>query len=131
MWCVALFVTALAQRKDETKNPVIGTWKFSKQTTINEFQKLFKYKRTYPTELFTFESNHSFRHELLDTKNNIVKIFNGNWKSVHEKIVIDYDDIDFKLVTDYFFLGNDLVMGKNFSHVIFTKYEGDANFAMK
>ena len=63
MCLITVFVTALAQRKNETKNPVIGYWKFSNKSAINDFQPVLKYKRNYPIEFFTFESNHDFKHD--------------------------------------------------------------------
>lgn len=131
MWFVAVFVTALAQRKDETKNPVIGSWKFSNQSFVNDFQPVLNYKRNYPCEYFTFESNHDFKHDFYDQKNNLVKTLTGKWKVNDGKIKIQYSEINFTLTVDYFFIGKDLVLGLNFNHVIFTKENTDYNVAMK
>lgn len=131
MCFVAAVVTALAQRKNETKDPFIGTWKFSNKSAVNDFQKVFQDKRDYPSEYFTFESNHTFIHEFYDKKNNLVKALKGKWKSVNDKISISYTDIDFNLITTYFFIGKDLVLGQNFSHVIFSREAPDYNVALK
>ncbi len=131
MWFVAVFVTALAERKDETKNPVIGSWKFSNQSFVNDFQPVLNYKRNYPSEYFTFEANHDFKHDFYDQKNNLAKTLTGKWKISDGKIKIQYADINFTLTVDYFFIGKDLVLGLNFNHVIFTKENLDYNVAMK
>ena len=132
MCFVAVSVTALAQRKNETKNPLLGSWKFSNQTEINDFQKVLKYKRNYPTEYFIFESNHDFKHDFYDQKNNLAKTLKGKWKSQDDNITIIYSDIKFSFVTSYFFIDKDLVLGQNFNHVIFTKEKADdINVAMK
>jgi hypothetical protein len=132
-----LFLTmtgsAIAKHK-ATKDPFIGTWKFSNQTVINDFQKTFASTKEsdIKTEYLTFESNHNFKHDFLDKYGNSVKSFSGKWKSEGEKINISYSGIDFKLSINYFFIDKDLVLGQNFSHVIFTR---DAttiqNFASK
>lgn len=41
----------------------------------------------------------------------------------NNKIKINYSKIDFDLSLTYFFIDNDLILGENFNHVIFTKYE--------
>ncbi len=131
MCFVAVAVTALAQRKDETKNPFIGSWKFSKQSVVNDFQKVFN-SLDYQTEYFTFAQDHTFSHQFIDKEGNLVKSMQGKWKSNGDKINIHYSGIDFTLTISYFFLDNDLVLGQNFSHVIFTKDNVDfVNTAMK
>lgn len=131
MCIVAVSVTALAQRKSETKNPIIGTWKFSNQTEVNDFQKINKYKRFYPTEYFTFEANHEFKHEFYDQKNNLAKTLKGKWKTQDDKINLIYTDINYDLSTSYFFIDKDLVLGKLLNHVIFTRDFSDYNVVMK
>ena len=131
---VAIYVTTLAQRKDETKNQIVGTWKYVTQSDVNDFQKvkIDVPKQDYQTELFVFESNNHFKHEFIDAKGNIVKILKGKWKTTLDKIKISYTDIDYTLNLDYFFLDKDLVLGKNFSHVIFTMDNvSDKNIALK
>lgn len=131
MCFVAITVTALAQRKNETKDPFIGTWKFSSKTVVNDFQKLFVHKRDYPIEYFTFEANHTFKHDFYDGKKNLVKTLNGKWKSVGDLIQIKYSTIEVELLTHYFFIDKDLVLGQNFSHVIFTRENTDYNVVLK
>lgn len=133
MFIVALSVTTLAQRKNETKSPIIGSWKFSNQSAINEFQKAFENKqyRNCKTEYFTFEPNHTFKHNFIDQEDRIIKTLSGKWKSIGNKIKIEYAEIDFSFTTSYFFLDKDLVLGQNFSHVIFTKDDWDYNVVMK
>lgn len=124
--------SAIAQKNKEIKSPIIGTWKFSIQSKQNEFRKTFDHQRQadYQTEFFTFETNHTFRHDFADKDGNIVKTMKGKWKTAGEKISITYIDIDYVLLTSYFFLDKDLVLGKNFSHVIFTKATDEENVAM-
>ena len=133
MCLVAVFVTALAQRKNETKTPIIGSWKFSNQSKVNDFQKIFENKQSldYQTEYFTFEPNHTFKHEFISKDDKLIRTLKGKWKSVGNKIKIEYSDIDYALTLDYFFLDQDLVLGQNFNHVIFTKGDVDYNMAMK
>ena len=66
-----------------------------------------------------------------DHKNNLAKTLNGKWKVLDDKIKIEYSDINFICTVDYFFIGNDLVLGLNFNHVIFTKENIDYNVTMK
>ena len=133
MFTVALSVTTLAQRKNETKNPIIGSWKFSNQSVINDFQKAFENKqyRDCKTEYFTFAPNHSFKHNFIDKDGLPIKTLTGKWKSIGSKIKIDYTEIDFSFITSYFFLDQDLVLGQNFSHVIFTRDDLEYNVALK
>ncbi len=131
MCIVAISVTALAQRKNETNYPFIGTWKFSSKTFVNEFQKSIFNKRNFPVEYFTFEKDHTFRHEFFDSNNHLGKTFTGKWKSSVDNIKISYDEVDFNLSTTYFFIDADLVLGQNFNHVIFSKEISGYNVALK
>lgn len=132
MCFVAVTVTALAQRKNETKNPIVGSWKFSNQSKVNDFQKVFdNKKKDYQTEYFIFSADHTFTHEFIDKDDKLVKTLKGKWKSAGDKIKIDYSEVDYTLSLDYFFIDKDLVLGQNFNHVIFTKGDVDYNMAMK
>lgn len=128
---VAMFGTTLAQRKNETENPIIGTWKFSRQSINNDFQKKFEGMRNFPNEYLTFYQNHTFRHEFMDTKGNVGKELTGEWKLKNDAISILYDEIDFNLKTNYFFIDTDLVLGQNFNHVVFTKQSINEPIVMK
>jgi hypothetical protein len=68
----------MAQRNSERKNEIIGTWKFSCQSAINDFQKIFNQKGDFRTEYFTFSTNHSFIHEFADKDENLIKTLTGN-----------------------------------------------------
>ncbi len=125
---IAISFTTIAKPKDD-KSPIIGSWKFSKQSISNEFQKVFR-NTDYQTEYFTFAPNHTFSHQFVDKDGNIVKSLQGKWNSTGGKINILYSDIDYNLNMTYFFLDKDLVLGQNFSHVIFTKDNTDVNTAM-
>ena len=131
MYLVTISVTALAGKKNEPKNPIIGTWKFSRQSINNDFQKKFDGMRSYPIEYLTFYEDHTFKHEFLDTKNNTGKTLIGKWKNNESAITINYSDIEFAVNSKYFFLDNDLVIGQNFNHVIFTKSITDFPIVMK
>ena len=131
MCIVASAVTALAGKKNETKTPFIGTWKFSNQSALNDFQKVAQNKQDCQTEYFTFNTDHSFTQDFLDAKKNLIKTLKGKWKSNGDKINITYYDIDFNLNTTYFFIDKDLVLGQNFNHIIFTKEDADYNVALK
>ena len=115
--------SAIAQKNKDTKSPIIGSWKFSNQSKLNDFQKVFENKKQndFKSEYFTFEANHSFKHEFIDKDDNLVKTLKGKWKAVGNKIKIEYSDIDYTLTVDYFFIDKDLVLGQNFNHVIFTQ----------
>ncbi|MBK9328663.1 MAG: hypothetical protein IPM95_04945 [Sphingobacteriales bacterium] len=127
-------VTALAARKNDAQNPVVGSWKFSRQSNQNEFRKVMANdaSKDYQSEYFIFEGDNKFRHEFVNEKGVIVKVLKGKWKTTGDKIKIDYSDIDYNLTISYFFLDNDLVLGQNFNHVIFSKDNTEnQNYALK
>lgn len=128
-----IFGNAVAQKNKEAKSPLIGSWKFSNQSKLNDFQKIFEneQQRSFKTEYFTFASNHTFVHEFIDKDDNLVKSLKGKWKSVGNKIKIEYSDIAYALTLDYFFLDKDLVLGQNFNHIIFTQGNPERNLVMK
>jgi len=131
----ALSMTALAQRKSETKNPLIGSWKFTTQSKTNELQKLFSknMKQDYQYEFFVFEENNRFRHEFVNQDGVTIKVLKGKWKATAEdKVRIEYADIDYELNTSFFFIDQNLVLGQHFNHVIFSKdLPDDRNVALK
>lgn len=124
---LAISLTTLAQRKNQSINPIVGSWKISNQSKMNDFQKVFDQNQSgnIQTELLTFEFNNKFKHEFMDGNGNVLKTLKGKWKAAGSKIKIDYSDIEYNLTVDYFFLEKDLVLGQNFNHVIFTKDELD------
>ncbi|MFN8237537.1 MAG: lipocalin family protein [Chitinophagales bacterium] len=131
---VTMGVTALAARKNDTQNPIVGSWKFSRQSKQNEFRKVMNNNahEDYKTEYFIFEGDNKFRHEFVNEKGTVVKVLKGKWKTTGDKIKIEYADIDYNLTISYFFLDNDLVLGQNFNHVIFSKDNADnQNYALK
>mgnify|MGYP000977468026 CR=1 FL=1 len=113
--------TAVAEQKNETQNPIVGTWKFSSQSAINDFQKVFANQNNYKTEFFMFEPNKTFKHDFVDNAGNLVKTLKGKWKLIGDKIKIAYSDIDYTITLGYFYIGKDLILGQNFNHVVFTK----------
>jgi hypothetical protein len=120
----------MAQRNSESNNEIIGTWKFSCQSAINDFQKIFNQKGDFRTEYFTFSSNHTFIHEFADKDEHLIKTLTGKWKFSGSKIKIDYAEVDYTLLLEYFFIDKYLVLGQNFNHVIFTRYTADSPFSM-
>lgn len=105
------------------KSQLVGSWKYSTQSSVNDFQKITNTvaKEDYVAEYFTFESNNKFKHEFVNKIGVMVKSLKGKWKLVNNKIKIDYAEFNYSLTLDYFFLDKDLVLGQNFNHVIFTK----------
>ena len=83
------------------------------------------------TEYLTFEDNSKFKHEFLDKDGAIVRTLKGKWKAVGDKIKMEYADVDYDLLLNYFFLENDLVLGQHFNHIIFTKDNLENNVTMK
>ena len=101
----ALSLTTLANPKNENKSQIVGSWKFTKKTKTSEFQKVFDNSQMAEirTEYLTFE----------------------------DKIKMEYADVDYDLMLNYFFLENDLVLGQHFNHIIFTKDNLENNVTMK
>lgn len=118
---LTIAITGLAEQKKESTNPIVGTWKFSSQSAINDFQKVFNNQNDYKNEYFMFEPNKSFKHDFVNDAGILVKTLKGKWKLVGDKIRIEYSDIDYSITISYFYIGTDLVLGQNFNHVIFTK----------
>ena len=54
-----------------------------------------------------------------------IKSMKGKWKLTGDKISIIYNDIDYIVYSEYFYIGKDLVLGKNFNHVVFTRENVD------
>ena len=123
-----LSVIAVAKEKKEINNPISGTWKYTNQSAKNDFHRTLFINsiKEYNNEYFVFETNNKFRHEFTNTAGIVVKTLNGKWKITGDKIEITYRDIDYSLTVDYFFMDKDLVLGQNFSHVIFTKDNFDS-----
>ncbi|MDB5226500.1 MAG: hypothetical protein JWN78_693, partial [Bacteroidota bacterium] len=124
---LALAGSSLA-RKHKEISPVIGTWKYTNQSAYNELQKMMSLmpELLYKNEYFIFARDNKFRHEFTDKDGNLLRTLAGKWKIVADKIKIDYTEIKYSVTVNYFFLENDLVLGQNFNHVIFTR--GEPNF---
>lgn len=125
--------SAIAKKDKRNKEPFVGSWKFTNQSIKNDFQEVFANKQLNCTdEYFTFKPDATFKHEFFDKKGNLLKSLKGKWKSLGDKIKIEYSDINFGLIISYFFLDNDLVLGQNFNHIIFTRNKADfQNLALK
>ncbi len=109
-------------KKDKTNCAITGTWKYSNSSAINDFQRISNLTSTsYSSEYLVFNDKNEFRHEFFDANGLNTKTLKGKWKLYGDKIKISYTDIDFELLVDYFFIDNDLVLGKNLNHIIFTK----------
>ncbi len=131
MFLSIIVINTFAQKRNESKSPIIGSWKFTRQSTLNDFQKVFK-EKSYQAELFTFSGNQTFKHEFVDASEQVIKVLKGKWKIANDKIQIKYADVDYEVYIDYFFLESDLVLGQNFSHVIFKKLDNEErNLTMK
>ncbi len=102
---------------------ISGTWKYTNSSILNEFQQLYKItpKVPFQSEFLVFGGNNEFSHNFVSENGTVIKTLNGKWKINADKIKITYTDIDFELFVNYFFLDKDLVLGQNFSHVIFTR----------
>ena len=122
---VAILAIAIGcyAKKNKAPSPVCGSWKYSNSSAINDFQRISNQNtsKESTTEYLVFYENKEFRHEFLNANHKIYKCLTGKWKIIDDKIKITYADIDFKLILNYFFIDKDLVLGQNFSHVIFTK----------
>lgn len=120
----ALFTSVTFSTKaNEGKELLVGSWKYSTQSSVNDFQKITNTvsKDDYSTEYFIFEKNNKFRHEFINKDAEIVRSLKGKWKLVNNKIKIEYAEPNYSLTLDYFFLDQDLVLGQNFNHIIFSK----------
>lgn len=123
-----------AKKNANNNSPVLGTWKFTKKSAINEFQQVQTINKAeaIKDEYFIFLDKNKFQHQFVNDKGIVVKTLKGTWKTDNSKIKIEYHELDYKLNVDYFFIGTDLVLGQNFSHVIFTKDNlNDQNVTMK
>lgn len=120
-----LSLPSFSKKNIQPVNRIIGTWKFSKQTQYNDLQHIPNNDMGFQTEFFTFEPNHRFTHEFTGEIGQTVRLLKGNWKFEGDKLRIDYSGIHYSLTTDYFYIDSDLVLGKNFNHVIFTRYNVD------
>ena len=119
----ALTINLFGKEINEEKNLLVGSWKYSTESAVNDFQKVSNtlLKQDYSAEYFIFEPNNRFRHEFITKAGEIVKTMKGKWKVLNNKIKIEYADFNYSLNLDYFFLDKDLVLGQNFNHVIFSK----------
>lgn len=134
MLFAATFGNAIAQKNGNSNNPILGTWKFTNQSQKNEFQNVLSFCKDeiIKEEYFVFQAKNRFQHQFINDKGIVVKTLEGKWKADNSKIKITYNALDYNLSVYYFFLGEDLVLGQNFSHVIFTKDNlNDQNFTMK
>ena len=126
LFCLTILShTVVSKPNKQAANQIVGTWKFSSQSKINDFQKVFANQADYQTEFFTFAPNNTFIHEFTDVNGNSVKTLNGKWKFTGNAITITYTGIDYSLISEYFYIGKDLVLGKNFNHVLFTRENTD------
>lgn len=125
---IAIFTTITAstfgtETAETKKTQLVGSWKYSTQSTVNDFQKITNTvaKEDYIAEYFIFEANNKFKHQFVSKSGDIVKSLKGKWKLVNNKVKIQYAVFNYSLTLDYFFLGQDLVLGQNFNHIIFSK----------
>jgi hypothetical protein len=113
---------SFAKKNKSIAHPIVGAWKYINKTSVSEFDKI-TYKNTseiVTAEYFKFDADNHFCHYFLNNNGEVVKSMSGSWKMMDNKIQIKYKDIKFTLLTDFFFIGTDLILGKNFNHVVFT-----------
>ena len=129
----SLVVTAFGKGAGEEKASLVGSWKYSTESAVNDLQKITDNisKLDYSTEYFIFQDNNKFVHEFINKNGETVKTLKGKWKVFNNKIKIEYADFNYSLNLDYFFLDKDLVLGQNFNHIIFSKDMNDQNIASK
>jgi hypothetical protein len=133
---VAFTGNGWAFNKGKSASPIVGSWKYDRQSEVNDFQPVLNTEqKTTVSEYFVFEQNNRFRHVFMDEKGNIIKQLSGKWKVLGDKVTISYNELNYTVNVDYFFLDKDLVLGQNFNHVIFKREDNilqDAyNTAMK
>jgi hypothetical protein len=129
---VVISFTALAQRRNETKNPLIGTWKFTQQSKMSADRTSSKYFPIYKTEYFVLDAGQKFKHFFLDADNVLVKVLEGKWTATNNKLRMKYSTIKYEFDTDFFCLDDELLLGSNFKFLTFTKQENDSyNLALK
>jgi hypothetical protein len=139
IFLILLTGMGFAKGKKEAASPLVGSWKFTRESKINDFQKaIAKNSGTnFTTEYFIFEKNQQFRHEFIAQDGAVIKVLTGKWKIADNKVKIEYANIDYSLNTDYFFIADDLVLGQNFNHVVLSKEDkgydnlDDKNVALK
>lgn len=132
MCFVAYTVTALAQRKDETKNPLTGIWKFTQQSVMSTDRELSGFFPVYKTEYFVLSHDEKFKHVFLDEEGTVVKVLEGKWEDSGNTLYIRYSGIKYKFSTNYFFIGDELILGDDFKYITFTKQQEDEqNLALK
>lgn len=127
-------LTTFAQRKENANSPLNGSWKYSRQSVKNDFQFVGNSKTAvqHATEELIFEGKNQFRHEFLDKDGFVVKVLKGKYSIQNDKVKIVYADIKYELTVDYFFIGDELVLGNNFQHIILSKQDLNAgNVALK
>ncbi len=110
--------------KPKNKSPLTGTWSFTNASKEVDFaeSKIFV---AADKEQFIFNADFTFSHIFLSKDNQTLKSLKGTFKLVGNSISMHYADVDFTLNTQYFFIGNDLVLGSALSHFIFTKDAGN------
>ncbi len=117
----AISISTFGLDKYDYQTPLMGTWKFSKKTVINDYEQIFKSIQEYQSEYYTFEADNVFTHEFFNKEGDIVKTLTGRWKSKNDEIRLKYEDVSFNIILDYHFTNKDLVFGNDLNHVILTK----------
>ena len=57
-----------AKKNANNNSPVLGTWKFTKKSAINEFQQvqLMNKNETVKEEFFVFSAKNKFQHQFIN-----------------------------------------------------------------
>ncbi len=120
----SMLCISYAGSKPKNKSPLTGVWNFTNASKTVDFaeSKIFV---SADKEQFIFNADFTFSHVFLSKDNQTLKSLKGIFTLEGSKICMRYTDVDFTLDTQYFFIGNDLVLGSALSHFIFTKDTGN------
>ncbi|MDB5228259.1 MAG: hypothetical protein JWN78_2452 [Bacteroidota bacterium] len=113
---------SFAKNTTVSVNPIMGSWKYTAQSSTNDFQQVLNAcSKDYCTEFFVFGDHNKFSHQFVNDKGIVVKTLTGKWKTDGDQLDVKYSDIKYSMHVQYFYLDKDLVLGQNFNHAIFTK----------
>ena len=78
------------KKNANNNSPVLGTWKFTKKSAINEFQQVQTINKAeaIKDEYFIFLDKNKFQHLFVNEKGIVVKTLKGTWKTDNSKIKI-------------------------------------------
>ncbi|HNF48010.1 MAG TPA: hypothetical protein PKO18_00910 [Chitinophagales bacterium] len=126
-----LFNTHAKPTKKAISSPVIGSWKHynSAMLTKNNLGYKSRPELNYSKEEFTFYDNATFKHDFINEDGILIKSLKGKWSATNNKIDLVYDNLAYNLSTNYFFIGDELVIGQAFNHIILQKEDKQSQYA--